>query len=293
MEFLIDLMRDSSDLVLRYGLNFALALTLIVGGFMFGRWAQRTTISRLSSSTSLDPTLIPLFGRVVRMMILGLVTIAALAQFGVQTTSIITLIGAGGIAIALALRDTLSNVASGLLLLVVRPFGIGDVVNLSGGSGTVQEITLFLVKLRTPEGFLISIPNAEVAANAMTNLTRFETRRMDIPVGVSYQSDLAQARAVIAQVIAADSRLLTEPGPEVFVESLGDSSVNLMVRAHAKHADYWPARHALLQSIKEALDAHNVEIPFPRRELSLRADDVQLLRSLFEAKADVKSDVKS
>ena len=266
---LVELLRDSTDLIIRYALDGLVALALLIGGFLLGRWAQRRTEAHLQRYQRVDPTLRPLLGRVAKLVVFVLVLVAVLAQFGVQTSSIIALIGATGLALGLAFKDTLSNVASGLLLLMMRPFNVGDWVELGDESGRVLEIGLFFTKLRSPDGHHITLPNSVVANDAMENLSRDELRRMVFEVGVGYGDDLDQCEQVLLEAIGEDERLRQDPAPQVFVSSLGDSAVVFTVRAWAEQSDYWPARFALLKRIKQRLDQAGIQIPFPQSDVHL------------------------
>ncbi|MCK7592263.1 mechanosensitive ion channel family protein [Pseudomarimonas salicorniae] len=273
---LMAFLRESSDLILTYSLDGLVALILLGVGFIGGRWAQRTTERQLDRMPHVDATIKPLAGRVAKIAVLVLVLVAVLGQFGVQTSSIIALIGAAGLAIGLAFKDTLSNVASGLLLLFLRPFNVGEFVEIGDESGEVREIGLFLTRLRTADGQYVSVPNSEVASDAIINYTREPQRRMVFEVGVSYDADLDQAEEVLLKAAREDDRILADPGPQAFVSALGDSSVNFTVRAWAKQADYWPARFALLKRIKQRLDDAGIGIPFPQREVRVLNSKIKL-----------------
>lgn len=272
-------LQQSSDVILAYSLDGVVAILLLALGYLGGRWAQRTTERQLDRFEHVDATLKPLVGRMAKLAVLIMVLVAVLAQFGVQTSSIIALIGAAGLAIGLAFKDTLSNVASGLLLLFLRPFNAGEFVELGDESGTVMEIGLFLTRLRTADGQIVCMPNAEVANNAIINYSRDPQRRMVFEVGVSYDADLDQTEQVLLEAAAADDQVLKEPAPQAFVSTLGDSSVVFTVRAWAKQEAYWPTRFALLKRIKQALDQAKIAIPFPQTEMRLLDGRIKLARA--------------
>lgn len=278
METLKTLFEQSSDLIIAYSLDALVALLLLAIGYLGGRWAQRTTARQLDRFPHIDATLKPLIARFAKLAVLIMVIVAVAGQFGVQTSSIVALIGAAGLAIGLAFKDTLSNVASGLLLLVLRPFNVGEWVEIGSQSGTVEEIGLFLTRLLSADGQLVSVPNAEVANQAIINYSRKPHRRMVFDVGVSYDADLDQCEQVLLNAAKDDERIVAEPAPQAFVTSLGDSSVVFTVRAWASQQDYWPARFALLKRIKQRLDRAKIAIPFPQREMRLIDGRLQLAR---------------
>ena len=272
MEFekaLTTFLQQSSDLILTYALDGIVAVALLAMGYLGGRWAQRTTERQLDRFDHVDATVKPLVAHMAKLAVLTMVLVAVLAQFGVQTSSIIALIGAAGLAIGLAFKDTLSNVASGLLLLFLRPFNVGEWVEIGDESGRVEEIGLFLTRLHSADGQYVSVPNAEVANASIVNFSREPQRRMVFEVGVSYNTDLDRCEQVLLKAAAADEQIVQEPAPQAFVSSLGDSAVVFTVRAWAEQDNYWPARFALLKRIKQHLDAENIAIPFPQTEMRL------------------------
>lgn len=273
---LMRFLQESSDLILSYSLDGVVAILLLGLGFIGGRWAQRTTERQLDRMPHVDPTIKPLVARIARIGVLIIVLVAVLGQFGVQTSSIIALIGAAGLAIGLAFKDTLSNVASGLLLLFLRPFNVGEFVDVGDESGEVREIGLFLTRLRTADGQFVSVPNAEVANSAIVNYSREPNRRMVFEVGVSYDADLDRTEQILRESAAADERVLDEPAPQAFVSSLADSSVVFTVRAWAAQSDYWPTRFAMLKRIKQTLDEAGIGIPFPQSEVRVLNSKIKL-----------------
>lgn len=273
---LMTFLQESSDLLLTYSLDGLVAILLLGAGFIGGRWAQRTTERQLDRMPHVDATIKPLVGRIAKLGVLIIVLVAVLGQFGVQTSSIIALIGAAGLAIGLAFKDTLANVASGLLLLFLRPFNVGEFVDVGDESGEVREIGLFLTRLRTADGQFVSVPNSEVAGSAIVNYSREPQRRMVFEVGVSYDSDLDRSEKILLDSAAQDDRVLKEPAPQAFVSSLADSSVVFTVRAWAAQSDYWPARFAMLKRIKQSLDEAGIGIPFPQSEVRVLNNRIKL-----------------
>lgn len=260
---------EYSEVILKYTLDVALALTILVAGFIVSAWAQRAARRNLAKVKGLDDTLEPFIARCIRYTILIVVFVAVLAQFGVQTTSIIAVLGAAGIAIGLALQGTLANIAAGIMLLFLRPFRIDDYIDAEGISGTVEEIGLFVTEMRTFDGIFVSVPNSQIWNRTITNYSRNRTRRLDIAVGVGYGDNLDTAKKVLMDVIESDDRTLNDPAPLVIVKSLDDSAVTLEVRVWADNDDYWSLRWDLTQRIKTSLDEAGISIPFPQRDVHL------------------------
>ncbi len=236
---------------------------LAVGIWIAGRVSG--LIRRLSQRyPQLDVTLFGFLAQLGRWAVVALTVIIVLGQFGIQTTSLIALVGAAGLAIGLALQGTLSNLAAGVMLLVFRPFKVGDYVTAGGHSGTVEEISLFTTALVSPDNVLTIVPNGDIWAQAVTNYSAKELRRLDLDFGVSYGTDLKAAEQALHEVIGGDSRVRDEPfEPFVAVTNLGDSSVDFTIRVWCSASDYWALRFDTLRRVKEAFDERGIEIPFP------------------------------
>ena len=216
----------------------------------------------------LDVTLFNFLGSLVRWAVVVLTGIIVLGQFGVQTTSLIALLGAAGLAVGLALQGTLSNLAAGVMLLIFRPFKVGDYVTVGGHSGTVEEIALFTTSLVSPDNVLTIVPNGDIWATAVTNFSAKPTRRLDLVFGVSYATDLKLAEQTLRELIDADERTLAEPAePFVAVTNLNASSVDFTIRVWCKASDYWALRFHLLKTVKETFDQRGIEIPFPTTKI--------------------------
>ncbi|MGD8690651.1 MAG: mechanosensitive ion channel, partial [Gammaproteobacteria bacterium] len=237
-----------TGLLTTWGGNLLLALVIMI----VGRWIARIlghVSDRLMQRARLDATLSHFVARVLVATITVIAVIAGLNQLGVETTSLVAVVGAAGLAVGLAMKDSLSNFAAGAMLMVFRPFKAGDFVDAGGASGTVEEVSIFHTVICTGGNQIVTVPNANVYGNNITNYSARATRRMDIAVGIDYDDDIALARRVIHEVIAADTRLLAEPAPIVWVTDFGDNSINLSVRVWAKATDYWDARSDLLEAI--------------------------------------------
>ena len=243
--------------------NLAVAgLILIVALFVSG-WVRRRIVRIAYSTDYLDNTLFAFLGSLARYGIIALAIVFVLNRFGIQTTSLVALIGAMGLAIGLALQGTLSNIAAGVMLVIFRPFKVGDFILAAGHSGTVQEITLFTTELATPDNVQIIVPNGAVWGSAITNYSTYNTRRAEWIFGVSYTSDLKKAEQIIRDTILGDPRALADPEPFVQVNNLGDSSVDFLVRVWCKRADMFGFQADMKRAVKEAFDAGGIDIPFP------------------------------
>ncbi len=194
---------------------------------------------------------------------------AVLARLGIQTTSIIAVLGAAGLAIGLALQGTLQNIAAGIMLLILRPFKVGDYIDAGGTAGTVDEIGLFTTDMTTFDGIYLSVPNSSLWNTSILNYTRLPTRRLDIPVGIAYEDDVEKALSLLLEKLRTDSRVLADPEPQVMVTALGESSVDLNLRCWSLREDFWALRFDLNKNAKLWLDSAGISIPFPQRDVHL------------------------
>jgi len=268
-EQVLDLLNQIVDLGVEYGLDVLGALTILFAGTFVASWARRSVLRVLNRAPRVDETLKPVLASIVRYGVLVFVLIAVLAQFGVQTTSVIALLGAAGLAVGLALQGTLQNIAAGIMLLFLRPFRVGDYIDAGGISGTVNEIGLFTTQMRTYQGIYLEVPNGQLWNRAILNYSRVEARRMDIVVGISYGDDIDKAQAALLELMTSDTRANSDPEPQVMVKELGDSSVNLNLRCWAGAGDYWGLLFDLNKAVKLRLDAEGITIPFPQRDVHL------------------------
>ncbi len=259
------------EMVSAWGLQVVGAVAVLIIGRMVARALRSGTRGALARAGT-DETLIPFLSGLVYYVALAVVLIAVLGLFGIETTSLVAMLGAAGLAVGLALQGTLSNFASGVMLLLFRPFKKGDFVDVAGVKGTVDEVGIFTTVLNTADNVRIIVPNSEIYGSTITNYAAYETRRNDIVIGVSYADDLGTAEAVIRRVLDADERVMREPAPQVAVAELGDSSVNFVVRPWCARADYWDLRFDLLRRLKEELEAAGCSIPFPQRDVHVIQD---------------------
>lgn len=258
---------DLGDLALVYALDIVGAVILLIAGWLVAGWVRRGLMRLMDRSRRVDPTLKPLLAGIAHYTVLILVLIAVLAQFGVQTTSIIAVLGAAGIAVGLALQGTLSNIAAGAMLLTLRPFGVGDYIDADGIAGSVDEIGLFTTQLTTFDGVYVSAPNGQIWNRTIRNYSRLPTRRLDVAVGVSYGDDVERGLEVLRALLEEDERVLAEPAPQVMVKGLGESSVDLNMRCWVNAGDYFALTWDLNRLAKQRLEAAGLTIPFPQRDV--------------------------
>lgn len=263
-----EMMSSAEQLITAYGLNLLWAVAILVVGRIVARWL-RGLIEKLMTKGMADPMIVSFVGNISYVLMLVFLIIAALGQLGIQTTSLIAVLGAAGLAIGLALQSSLSNFAAGFLMIIFKPFKVGDFIEGGGTMGTVVAIHIFTTTLKTGDNKLIIIPNNKLAGDNITNFSANETRRVDLKVGVSYDADLAEVRKVLQGIIADDDRILDEPAPLIAVSELADSSVNFVVRVWAKTSDYWGVYFDANEQVKLRFDEAGIGIPYPQRDVHL------------------------
>lgn len=258
---------DSTTLV-TFGKNLAIALLI----FCVGRLAVRLVVRALSNvmqKQDVDATLETFICNLVRAALLIVVLIAAIGALGIQTTSFIAIFGAAGLAVGLALQGSLSNLASGVLIVLFRPYRVGDFVEAAGIAGVIQQVQILTTVLKTGDNKQIIIPNSQIMNSIITNYSANDTRRVDMVVGVSYDDDIDKVRKTLEELIRADERILDDPQPLVAVSELADSSVNFVVRPWAKTSDYWGVMFDLTEAIKKRFDREGISFPFPQQDVHL------------------------
>jgi small conductance mechanosensitive channel len=251
-----------------WGLKALAALAI----FIIGRWvamAIRRGVRRVMERGSVDPIIVGFVGSIVYIALLAFVVIAALGQLGIQTTSFIAILGAAGLAVGLALQGSLANFAAGFLMIIFRPFKVGDFIEAAGVAGVVKEIQIFTTTLKTGDNKTIIIPNAKISGDNITNYSTEANRRVDMTVGVAYDADLSKVRDVLNDIISKDARIQPDPPPQVAVAELADSSVNFIVRVWTKSGDYWAVKFDVTETIKERFDEAGIGIPFPQRDIHI------------------------
>jgi small conductance mechanosensitive channel len=254
------------ELLMVYGIKVIAAIVI----FFIGRWAAKAVtkfIKKLMAKSNTDETLVKFVGSLCYIALLAFVIIAALNQVGIQTTSFIAVLGAAGLAIGLALQGSLGNFAAGVLMIIFKPFKVGDFIEGAGVAGTVEEIQIFTTQLKSPDNKTIIVPNAKMTGDNITNYTVKGTRRVDFVFGIGYEDNIDKARNVIEGVIADDKRVLKDPEPMVAVSELADSSVNLVARAWTSADDYWGFFFDTTEKVKKQFDAEGISIPYPQRDI--------------------------
>jgi small conductance mechanosensitive channel len=259
-------MEFNIEILMQWLINIGLAGAI----FYFGRIVARILVKvlrKLMLRSDIDQMLINFACSIAGGVLLLVVVVAALDQLGVNTTSLIALIGAAGLAVGLALQGSLQNFAAGVMLIVFRPFKTGDYVEAAGVSGTVEAITIFTTVMRTGDNRSVIVPNGAVFEGTITNYSTKPTRRVDMVFGIGYTDDISKARAIIHDILSADERVLEEPAPLVAVAELGDSSVNFNVRPWVNSGDYWPVLFDVTERVKLAFDEQGISIPFPQMDV--------------------------
>ena len=257
------------DFAVTWGLRIGLALAIFFIGRMVVNWIVGLT-ERYLRTRALDELIIRFVTNILAWTLLFIVIIAALSQVGIDTTALIALLGAAGLAVGLALQDSMKNFASGVLLIIFRPFTTGHFIEAAGTSGIVESITLFTSTLRTPDNRAVIVPNGEIYSNTITNYSALPTRRVDMVFGISYDDDLRRAKELLHQIIADEPRILAEPAPLIAVSELAQSSVNLAVRPWVKTADYWDVFFAITEQVKLTFDDNGISIPYPQMDIHVQ-----------------------
>jgi small conductance mechanosensitive channel len=263
-----DILQKIYELVSIWGIKVLAALAI----FIFGRWVAsgfRNVIKRLMNKRKVDATLIGFIGNLTYVALLVFFIIAALGQLGIQTTSFIAVLGAAGLAVGLALQGSLSNFAAGFLMIIFKPFKVGDFVEMAGTAGTIEEIQIFTTILKTPDNKTVIIPNAKITGDNIVNWTTKGTRRVDMVFGIGYDDDIDKAKRIMQEVLDKDERILKDPAPQIAMLEHADSSVNFVVRPWAKVEDYWGVYFNATENIKKQFDAQGISIPYPQRDVHL------------------------
>jgi small conductance mechanosensitive channel len=254
--------------VTEWGLRVIGALALLIIGRMVAG-AIRAGVRKGMAKAEVDATLIPFVASLVYYVVLAVVLIAVLNLFGVATTSLVAILGAAGLAVGLAMQGTLSNFAAGVMLLTFRPFKVGDWVEIGGISGSVIAVRIFSTVLKTGDNIMITVPNSQVWGGTIKNYNGFDTRRIDLVMGIDYGDDIQVAMDTITRIVNADERVLEDPAPLIAVSNLGDSSVEIVVRPWVNGADYWGVRFDLTRQLKEGLEAAGCSFPFPQQDVHM------------------------
>ena len=264
---------SATNLLTTYGLNVVGGIIILIVGWIIAGWASRWTARTAGRVQNVDAMLAGFFASLVKYLILAVTVLAVLSRFGVQTASLIAIFGAAGLALGLALQGTLSQLAAGVMLLLFRPFKVGDYIDTGGAAGSVKAVGLFTTELATPDNVQIIVPNGDVWGSTVRNYSFHPTRRVDYLLGIGYGDSIDAAMKAIHDVVTGDPRCHTDPAPQIVVGELADSSVNIIVRVWADAGDYWGLKFDLTKRFKEALDAAGITIPFPQRDVHLHQVD--------------------
>ncbi len=262
------LLQAGMDLLMQYGPKLLAAIVIFYVGKLLSKWLKRL-VTRMMNKTHVDPLIVSFTSSIVYMAMMVFVVVATLGQVGIQTTSFIAILGAAGLAIGLALQGSLSNFAAGFLLIIFRPFKVGDVIEAAGVTGKVDDIQIFTTTLKTPDNKTIIVPNAKLSGDNIINYSTQKTRRVDMVVGVSYDADLKQVREILQDIVNKDERVLSDPEPLIVVGELADNSVNFFVRVWVNSADYWNVYFDANEAVKLRMDEAGIGIPYPQRDVHL------------------------
>ena len=249
-------------------INIIAAVLIFIIGRIIARWLTRL-VGKLMEKQNIELTLVNFLKNIIYYALMIAVIIAALNRLGINTTSFVAVVGAAGLAIGLALKDSLGNFSAGVMLILFRPFKLGDFVTAGGVSGTVKEITIFNTVMATGDNQKVIVPNSAIMGNVITNVTANTTRRIDLVFGIGYDDDMTRAKEIISRVISEESRILADPAPTIAVAELADSSVNIVARPWVNTGDYWAVRFDLTEKIKREFDENGISIPFPQRDVHI------------------------
>jgi len=259
-------MEAETSLIGQWLLNFAIAAAILFIGRVVVKWVIKL-VRKLMVRADFDPILVNFAGAIANAVLMLFVLIAALDQLGVDTTSFIALLGAAGLAVGLALKDSLQNFAAGVMMIIFRPFKLGDFIEAGGVTGVVEKISVFSTIMKTGDNREIIIPNGQIYAGAITNFSARDTRRIDMVFGIGYDDDMLKAKKIMEEILTAHELILADPAPAVAVAELADSSVNFNVRPWVKSSDYWGVRSDLIEQIKLTFDKEGISIPYPQMDI--------------------------
>ncbi len=265
------IIKEIEPLVAIYGLKIIGAIVTLIIGIWIAKLLART-IGKVLKKKEVDETLTKFVVSLVRIGLIAFVIISAAAQLGIQTASFIAVIGTAGLAIGFALQGSLSNFASGAMLIIFKPIKVGDYVEGGGVAGSVESVGIFVTTLITPDNKVIYVPNSNITGNNIVNYSAKDTRRVDMVFGIGYSDDIDKAKSVIQSMLESDSRIFKNPAPQIVVSALADSSVNFNVRPWVNSADYWGVYFDVTEAIKKKFDAENISIPFPQRDVHMYQD---------------------
>ena len=266
------LFSENSDLISQYLVPWGIKIVAAILIYIIGRWVAKLIVKsvvKLMEKSNVDESLRQFVGNIIGAVLTVFIVIAAIEQLGVDTTSIMAIFAAAGLAVGLALKDSLSNFSAGVMLIIFKPFKLGDLVTAGGSTGVVEGIQIFNTVMRTGDNQEIIIPNSHIYGSSIINMSTRDTRRVDLVIGIGYDDNIGKAKHLIEGIIAKNSLILTDPAPTIMVLELGESCIDIAVRPWVKTGDYWGVRADLLQTIKETFDEQGISIPYPQRDLHI------------------------
>jgi small conductance mechanosensitive channel len=270
------LMNETWAYVRDDGVNFGIKVLVAIAIFFIGKWLARVLTSgvkKMLTKARVEDTLVEFLGNITNIALMVLVIIAVLGELGIQTASFAAVLAAAGLAVGLALQGSLSNFASGVMLILFRPIKVGDVVEIAGKVGKVDTVEIFSTVLITPDDIRLIIPNSQITSDVITNFATTPNRRVDLVIGISYNDNIGDAKRVLEEILQEESRVLPDPSYSIVVGNLGDSSVDIFVRPWVRNEDYWDVRFALIEKIKVTFDEKGISFPFPSREIYMHTTD--------------------
>lgn len=268
---------DLDILLNDYAIPWVIKAVIAIAIFVIGKWVVKIIVSLvkklLNRSESMDEMLVNFIGSIINAVLILFVIIASLDQLGVDTTSLVALIGAAGLAIGLALQGSMQNFAAGVMILVFKPFKSGDFIDAGGVMGVVENVQIFSTTMRTGDNKEVIVPNGGIYGGAITNFSARDTRRVDMVFGIGYDDDIRQAKSILEKLVAEDERILKDPAPVVALSELGDSSVNFVVRPWVNSGDYWNVLWEMNEKVKTEFDAAGISIPYPQMDVHLQKSE--------------------
>ncbi len=263
----------SGEVLYNYAITYGIKILGAIVIFIIGKWVANfltKMMKKIMEKSKVEPTLSTFLGDMIFIFLMVLVILAALSTLGIKMTSFVAIVGAATLAIGMALQKNLSNIGAGVVIMLFRPFKVGDFVEIGGVAGSVEKISLFNTNLVTPDNRLIIVPNSNVIGNNITNYSAKDIRRIDLTIGIGYDDDIKLAKETLENIIREDERILKDPAPTIAVSELGDSSVNFAVRPWVKGKDYWNVYFDLLEKIKLTFDEKGIGIPYPQMDVHIK-----------------------
>jgi len=269
---------ENSDLLSQYVIHWGIKIVSAILIYVIGRWIAKLIVKsvvKLMLKSNVDASLTKFAGNIINAILTIFILIAAIEQLGVDTTSIMAIFAAAGLAVGLALKDSLSNFSAGVMLIMFKPFKIGDLVSAGGSTGVIEGIQIFNTVMRTGDNQEIIVPNGHIYGGSITNISAREIRRIDLVIGIGYDDNIGIAKQLIEDIISKNTLILTDPAPTIMLLELGESCIDIAVRPWVKTADYWAVRADLLQTIKETFDEKGISIPYPQRDVHMITNSME------------------